>query len=256
MARNKIKEPALERFRKREPMIGTSFDLASQNVVEASKLAPLDFCILDWEHGLWDETTLPGTIATLYDSPMLCFVRVPHLMGPYIKKVLDWGADGVIVPNAHGVEDAKLAIEEAKYVPIGHRGIGPYRPSKNYTEIYEYAKCGNEDTLLMFMLEQIDLVNSLDEVCALEGVDGFIVGPNDLSCSLGKFYPDQRDEVNALAEKAMLRCVENEKCAGIFFGDYDQIVRWKDQGINLMIIGDDAEFIREGMKNVASYLKR
>lgn len=253
---NDIKAAALKKFHARERMIGTSFDLGSPAVVEASKLVPVDWCVLDWEHALWNEVSLPTAIQALYDSPMLCIVRVPSLYGPYIKKALDWGADGVIVPNIHGVEEAKLAIEEAKYVPIGHRGIGPYRPSKNYTEIYEYARKGNENTVLMFMLEQKALVDSLDEVCELEGVDGFIVGRNDLSESTGVFYPDQVEKIDKYAEEAMLKCVEHNKCVGIFSGDPEEVLRWADMGINMMTIGDDAEFIREGMKSVAENLSK
>lgn len=255
MAINKDKAATLERFYNRETLIGTSFDLGSPAVVEAAKLTPLDWCVLDWEHALWNEISLPIAIQSLYDSPMLCIVRVPHLNGPYIKKALDWGADGVIVPNVHGVEEAKFAIEEAKYVPLGHRGVGPYRPSKNYTQLDPYVKAGNHDCLLWFMLEQNDLVDELDEVCQMEGVDGFIVGRNDLSQSTGKFYSEQSEFVDALAEKAMMTCVKHGKSVGIFSGDPKEVLRWADMGVNLLTIGDDAEFIREGMASVAEKLK-
>lgn len=255
MAINKDKAATLERFYNRETLIGTSFDLGSPAVVEAAKLTPLDWCVLDWEHALWNEISLPIAIQSLYDSPMLCIVRVPHLNGPYIKKALDWGADGVIVPNVHGVEEAKFAIEEAKYVPLGHRGVGPYRPSKNYTQLDPYVKAGNHDCLLWFMLEQNDLVDELDEVCQMEGVDGFIVGRNDLSQSTGKFYSEQSEFVDALAEKAMMTCVKHGKSVGIFSGDPKEVLRWVDMGVNLLTIGDDAEFIREGMASVAEKLK-
>ena len=82
MAINKDKAATLERFYNRETLIGTSFDLGSPAVVEAAKLTPLDWCVLDWEHALWNEISLPIAIQSLYDSPMLCIVRVPHLNGP------------------------------------------------------------------------------------------------------------------------------------------------------------------------------
>ena len=257
MSNNNGKSPksaAIEKFRARENMIRTSFDLGSPAVVEASALTPLDWCVLDWEHALWNATTLPAAIQALKDSPMLCIVRVPSVYGPFIKKALDWGADGVIVPNIHGVEEARMCIEEGKFVPLGHRGVGPYRPSKNYTQIDPYVKRANHDTLLMLMLEKKSLVDELEEVCKMEGIDGFIVGRNDLSQSTGRFYSDCEEEIDQLAQDAMDICVANNKCVGIFSGDPEEVLRWEKRGVNMMIIGDDAEFIRDGMTSVAEKL--
>jgi 2-keto-3-deoxy-L-rhamnonate aldolase RhmA len=244
----------LARYRARQRLVGTSFDLGSPAVVEAAAAVPLDWCVLDWEHALWNDTNLPTAIQALSNSPMLCIVRVPCVAGPWIKKALDWGADGVLVPNVRDLAEARLCVEEAKYAPVGRRGVGPYRPSKFYTDLNAIVRTANENTLLWLMIEKASLVNELEAVCALPGVDGFIVGRNDLAQSTGRAYADCSAATDALAEKAMAMCVAARKPVGCFSGDPDEVLRWAATGVNLLTVGDDAQFIRDGMAAVAAQL--
>jgi len=244
----------LARYRARRPFIGTSFDLGSPAVIEAAAALPLDWCVLDWEHALWNETNLPSALQVLAGSPMLGIVRVPHAEGPWIKKALDWGADGVLVPNVRDPAEARRCVEEAKYAPLGRRGVGAYRPSKFYTDLHSVVGSANENTLLWLMVEKVSLVAELAEVCALPGVDGFIVGRNDLAQSTGRAYADGAAETDALAERAMDICVAAGKPVGCFSGDPEEVKRWAARGVNLLTVGDDAQFIRDGMAWVAAQL--
>jgi 2-keto-3-deoxy-L-rhamnonate aldolase RhmA len=248
------KQATLARYRARQRLIGTSFDLGSPAVVEAAAAAPLDWCVLDWEHALWNDVNLPSAIQVLAQSPMLCIVRVPCVPGPWIKKALDWGADGVLVPNIRNLAEARLCVEDAKYAPIGRRGVGPYRPSKFYTDVHSIVRSANENTLLWLMIEKASLVEELEEVCRLPGVDGFVVGRNDLAQSTGRAYADCSAETDALAEKAMAICVAAGKPVGCFSGDPAEVLRWAERGVNLLTVGDDAQFIRDGMALVAAQL--
>ena len=248
------KQATLARYRKRENLIGTSFDLGSPTVIEAATAVALDWCILDWEHALWNDANLPVAIQNLAHSPMLCIVRVPHITGPWITKALDWGADGVLVPNIRDFAEAQICVEQAKYAPLGHRGVGAYRPSNFYTELNSYVRTGNESTLLWLMVEKASLVDHLEEVCSLPGIDGFMIGRNDLAQSLGYAYADHSKKVDILAEKAMGICVAADKSVGCFSGDPEEVLRWASLGVNLLTVGDDAQFIRDGMAMVASQL--
>ena len=230
---------------------GTLFSLGSPEVIQAATLHPLDWCLLDWEHGLWHEGNLPSALRMLTPSPMLGLVRVPFLTGPWIKKALDWGADGVLVPNIRHAEDAWQCIQQARYAPLGQRGVGPLLPSKFYTQLHTSVRDGNSHTLLWLMIETVSMIDELEEICRMPGIDGFLVGRNDLAQSLGQSYADSRSQVDALAEKALRICRASGKPAGCFAGGPADLRRWQACGATLLIGGDDAQFIRDGMAGVA-----
>ncbi len=104
------------------------------------------------------------------------------------------------------------------------------------------------------MIETVDFVGILDEVCALPGADGFIVGRNDLAQSLGKAYAECAAETDALAEDAMAKCVTAGKPVGIFGGTGEDNLRWAAAGATLLNLGDDAQFIHDGLALVAREL--
>lgn len=245
---------SLARCRAGLPVRGTNFDLGSPAVVEAALAVELDWCVLDWEHGLWNEVNLPQVLQLLAPSPMFTIVRTPYVSGPWIKKALDWGADGVLVPNMRTLQEVRECVREAKYAPLGQRGVGPYRPSGFWADLDSYLRAGNERTLLWFMIETIDFVRILNEVCALPGVDGFVVGRNDLAQSLGRAYAECAAQVDALAEEALATCVAAGKPVGIFGGSGADNRRWAAAGATLLNLGDDAQFIRDGMAVVAGEL--
>jgi 4-hydroxy-2-oxoheptanedioate aldolase len=250
------KRDTIARARRGEALSGTLFNLGSPDLCDAAAMCPLDFCVLDWEHGLWNELNLPPAIRVLEESPMLCIVRVPSVGGPWIKKALDWGADGVIVPGVKDFAEAQHCVAEGKYAPLGRRGVGPLRESRYYTRLHECVRQGNERTLLWLMIETSSLVEDLARVCALEGVDGFVIGRNDLSQSLGRPFAEWRDQTEAMAMRAQEICVAAGKPVGSFGGTADDVVRWAGAGATIFVVGDDAQFARDGMAAVAEMIGR
>lgn len=241
------KSETLLRARRGECLCGTLFHLGSPELCEAAALSPLDFCVLDWEHGLWNDVNLPAAIRVLEPSSMLSLVRVPSVQGPWIKKALDWGADGVIVPGVRNLEDARYCVTEAKYAPLGRRGVGPLRSSRYYTRLHEVVADGNEGTLLWLMVETASFVEELPEACRLEGVDGFMIGRNDLAQSLGQPFSEIRAETEEAAARAQDICVQAGKPVGSFGGSEDDVARWAAAGSSIFVVGDDAQFARDGM---------
>jgi 4-hydroxy-2-oxoheptanedioate aldolase len=245
---------SVARCRANLPVRGISFDLGSPAVVEAALGSGLDWCVLDWEHALWNETNLPQALQLLAPSPMFAVVRTPAVSGPWIKKALDWGADGVLVPNVRTLAEVHECVREARYAPLGRRGVGPYRPSGFWGDLDSYVRTGNERTLLWFMIETVEFVGLLDQVCALPGVDGFLVGRNDLAQSLGQAYAECAARTEALAEQAVARCVAAGKPVGVFCRSPADHRHWAAAGATLLTLGDDAQFIRDGMAQVAREL--
>lgn len=244
----------LQRFHKGDVLWGASFNLGSPTVCELAATLNLDWALLDWEHGLWNDVTLPLAIRNFAGSPVLCVVRVPHAEGPWIKKVLDWGADGVLVPGIRNLAEARACVDEAKYAPVGCRGVGPLRPSEFYAKLHETVAGGNERTLLWLMIEKTSMFKELAEICAMEGVDGFMIGRNDLAQSMGRAFSEAREETNELARQAMSACVTAGKAAGCFRGTPEETSEWLASGARLILLGDDVQFLRNGFKAASELL--
>ena len=166
--------------------IGSWITLNHFSIAEIMADAGFDWLCVDMEHSVIDYFEAEQLIATIQAKGLRAFVRVGENNNRIIKRVLDAGADGIIVPLVNTKADAIKAIEAVKYPPQGKRGVGLARAQK-YGFGFEKYKDGkaNEITLLA-QIEHIDAVKNLEDIIQLEGIDGTFIGPYDLSGSMGK----------------------------------------------------------------------
>jgi 4-hydroxy-2-oxoheptanedioate aldolase len=159
-------------------------------------------------------------------------------------RVLDVGAQGVVVPLVDTAADAERAVDAARYPPLGHRSWGPIRP---FQEIPGFAPdLGNRRTLVILQVESVEGVGNLDAIVDVAGVDGVMVGPNDLTLSAGgapTMSPagPYRDLILNVAST----CKDRGVVAGIFCGSVEIALRWRDVGFDMLAIASDAIFMRE-----------
>ena len=173
--------PVKEALAAGEPQVGTW--LSFGNVFSARLMARVGFpwLTVDLEHSPIDWQTASLMFATIADSGCVPLARVPRGDHDLIKRVLDGGAMGIVVPMVNTVEEAKLAIAAAKYPPTGNRSIGGSIPALNFQatagEYYEHA---NDNVLVVLQTESPQGVDNAEEIYSLPGVDAVFVGPNDL----------------------------------------------------------------------------
>ncbi len=175
------------KLKNNELTIGSWVTIGHPSVIEVLAQAGFDWLTIDMEHTTIDYSMAQTLISTIQSNGMAALVRVNKNDEVYIKRVLDAGADGVIVPMINSAEDARKAVEYVKYPPEGKRGVGLYRAQKfGLNKGFEsYKKWLTESSVIIAQIEHIDAVNNIEEIITTPGIDGVIIGPYDLSGSLG-----------------------------------------------------------------------
>ena len=247
-----------QKLKNNELTIGSWIMMADSMSVEVMALAGFDWLVVDIEHTPIDMETVKTLIITIQANGMKALARVSKNEEVVIKKVLDMGADGIIVPMVSSKEDAVQAVEYAKYPPVGKRGVGLYRASKYGTGFEEYKKWVDEELVIIAQIEHIDAVNNIDEIVNVEGIDGTIIGPYDLSGSMG--YPGEfeREDVKEAVQKVLDRCKKYNMPSGFHVVDTepDKLNEKIDQGCTFLAYGIDYFFMRDAAMNGMQKVKR
>ena len=229
--------------------------------VEIMALAGFEWLVVDIEHTSIDLATAQILINTIQANGIKALVRVSKNEEVVIKRVLDMGADGIIVPMVNSKEDAILAVEYAKYPPQGKRGVGLYRATKYGMQFEEYKKWVNDELVIIAQIEHIDAVENIDAILEVEGIDGTIIGPYDLSGSMGFPGEFEREDVKSAVESVLERCKTKNIPSGFHVVDTDpsKLKEKIEQGCTFLAYGIDYFFMRdlaiEGMKKIAEDLK-
>lgn len=250
-----------EKLKKNELTIGSWIMIGHPVSVEVMALAGFEWLAIDMEHTGIDINTAQILITTIQANGLKALVRVSKNEEVIIKRVLDIGADGIIVPMINSKRDAIKAVTFAKYPPEGKRGVGLFRATKYGTKFKEYKKWVNEELVIIAQIEHIDGVKNIDEILQVDGIDATIIGPYDLSGSMG--YPGEfeRREVKEAVKKVLEKCKEYNIPAGFHVVDTnaDKIKEKIKEGCTFLAYGIDFFFMRDlainGMKNIKKDLK-
>ncbi|MFA4991115.1 MAG: aldolase/citrate lyase family protein [Candidatus Omnitrophota bacterium] len=174
------------RLRDGELTIGSWITLGHTAIAEIMARAGFDWLTVDMEHSAITLSEAQRLIQVIELCGVAPLVRVGENDPNLIKRVMDAGSHGVIVPMVNTREDAVRAVNAVKYPPIGTRGVGLARAQGYGMEFEKYKKWVNRDSVVIAQIEHIKAVENLDKILAVDGVDGFIVGPYDLSASMGR----------------------------------------------------------------------
>lgn len=240
-----------------ERVLGTFYELGGSAAVESIAIGGMDFFIIDTEHGPFDVESARDAVLCAGNHGITPFVRVKDTSRASVLKMLDIGAKGLIVPCVQTAEEVKNLVEYAKYYPLGRRGFAPVRASgwgyADYAQTTESLfETANRETLLIPQCETLGCLESIDEIAAMEGVDGIFVGPYDLSVALAK--PAQMDDPK-LAESiahVLSVCHKHKKIAMIFAGDAKTAAARFKQGFDCVACSMDAILLIDALKRMAA----
>jgi 2-dehydro-3-deoxyglucarate aldolase len=165
--------------------VGSWVTIGHPSVVEVMARAGFDWLTVDLEHSVIDLQTTQVLVATIQAQGLVPLVRVTENDPKLIQRVMDTGAMGVIVPMVNSKTDAELAVAAVRYPPAGRRGVGLARAQGYGLAFESYAAQINHESVVIAQIEHIDGVTNVEEILAVEGIDGVLVGPYDLSSSLG-----------------------------------------------------------------------
>ena len=237
--------------------IGSWVTIGHPVVVEVMASAGFEWLVIDMEHTSIDLETAHNLIATVQANGMKALVRVSKNEEVIIKRVLDMGADGLVVPMIKSREDALKAIDHAKYPPIGKRGVGLFRAQKYGIEFDEYKKWVEDDLVIIAQIEHYEAVDNIEEIISVGGVDGVIIGPYDLSGSLG--YPGEynRKDVKRGIDKVLRVCRENNVPSGfhVIESNPEKLKERINQGCTFLAYSLDFFFLGDSVRSGMSELK-
>lgn len=236
-----------EKLKAKQLVSGTVIACGHPMITEMIAQCGFDVLWLDMEHSAISTETLLTNLIAARSGGTPVWVRIPWNDPVLAKPVLDMGADGIIFPFIRTLEDAKLAVAACTYPPEGIRGWGPLR-ANDYGRIPQpqYMEETSRKCLRILQIEHVDAVKDLRRIASLEGVDALLVGPNDLSGSIGKLGQMWDAEVVELYREIGRVAQEVGKPAAMCAFNPAYIPEWIRMGFTVFFGGSDCAFVYQG----------
>jgi 4-hydroxy-2-oxoheptanedioate aldolase len=226
--------------------IGLWSSLASHYSVEVIAGAGFDWILLDMEHAPNDLESLLGQLQAVAAYPVAPVVRVPWNDMVTIKRVLDLGAQSLLVPYIGSAEEARAAVAATRYPPAGVRGVAGTTRATRFGRIRDYAKRAHEELCVLVQVETKEALEELEAICAVEGVDGVFIGPADLHASLGHPGETANPAVLARIEDAIGRIRACGKAPGYLSPVEADARRMLAAGALFVAVGSDVALLARG----------
>lgn len=241
-----------------EQTLGSWVTIGHPAVVEILSNANFDWLTIDIEHNNIDPAMLTTLIATIQSKNIAALVRVAKNEEVPIKHAMDAGADGVIIPMVNSREDAEKAVEYVKYPPCGKRGVGLSR-AQNYGIGFEsYKQWLQVYSVIIAQIEHIDGVRNIEQIIEVPEIDGIIIGPYDLSGSLG--YPGDysREEVQEALIWVEQVCRERNFPMGFHVvpPDVEEVARRREAGYSFIAFSTDFLLMGDTANKLVNHLRK
>lgn len=203
-----------EKLSRNQLTFGSWITIGHQSVAEIMCTGGFDWLTIDMEHSVIELASAQNLIGHIHAKGIAALVRVGKNEEVIIKRVMDAGADGVIVPMINSKQDAEVAVSYVKYPPQGKRGVGLARAQEYGTGFDKYKEWLNKESVVIAQIEHIQAVNNIEEIISVNGIDGAIIGPYDLSGSMGFPGEYERAEVKNALKKVEETCKKKNKPLG------------------------------------------
>ncbi len=230
-----------ERLRAKDTLIGTLVSLPSPEICELLSHVGYDWLFIDAEHGAFNPQQAQGMLQAAAPTP--CVIRVPVGEPVWLKKALDIGAAGVIVPQVHNSTQAKEIIRHCKYAHVGDRGIRIGRAHKYGLDFERYLENANDEIAVILQAESAEAVDHINDIVNLKGLDAVLIGPYDLSASLGTPGEIDHPVVQEAINEIIKSCKEANVSIGFFGVSAEAVLPYKEKGFTLLTVGVDTTFL-------------
>lgn len=240
-----------EKILKGEKTIGTHINLNDIAVGKIAGAAGYDFVWIDMEHSYLSFEGLLNFIIAIHSMGGQVIVRAPQDDLTATKKILEMGPDGIIFPMVKTSKEADRLISYTLYPPYGNRGYGPMNAIDfGFSNAMEYVNSNHKTMCRFVQVEHIETVNNLEEIMKNDYIDGYIVGPYDLSGSINMLGNVFGKEVTKVIEEIVTKLKVGGKYVGVSTGDFSEstLKHWHDLGFDMISSGADFDFLREGFK--------
>ena len=228
-----------------KPALGAWVTIASPDVSEALSTLPLDWLLFDLEHSALNEQSAQLLMQGMRGDRVTPLVRVAWNDQVLIKKALDIGAHGVIVPMVNTGEDAEKAVSACRYPPLGIRGCGPKRP---WVYDADYLDTADDEVLVIVQIETEEAVDNADEIFSVQGVEACFLGPFDLSVSMGFRGKQDSPRFQKAVDKVLTAARRHNVVPGMWNGAGLPVSKRLAEGWQLIAVGLDLSLLTDGAK--------
>jgi len=247
-----------EKLARGEVCYGTMLKMVKDpGIIPLCSVAGWDHVIFDTEHGDGDIETLNALALTAHYEDLTFLVRVPDKLYHQMARILDVGAEGLVLPRVDDRETAEKIIQSTKYWPLGSRGasISQNRTLFRPCPATEYMEWANRETLTVIQVESRESVKNLDEILSVQGIDAVLVGPFDLSTNLG--VPGRFDHplVEEACEKVIEACRRRGVAPGIHMNTIEGVEKWRERGMRFLTYCYDSELLAAASREALSRLR-
>lgn len=233
-----MKENALKkRLLERQPCYGVISPTSDPIVCEYVGLTGLHFYVIDAEHGFLNPSDVQHMVRALEGVGCTPLARVGDLNEKLLLQYLDCGVMGIMMPGCSEADEVRRLVAAVKYPPLGQRGLGPVRAADYMMRMAQadYVRLANEQTLVLPQIEDPRAVENLDQLLAVEGVDGFIVGPRDLALAMGFYDGPAHPEVQRVIEQVFDKVLAAGKIAGTVAATAEQAQKLVQRGVTFLL---------------------
>lgn len=235
-----------------ETVFGSFLKVDAPSIAELYGLAGFDFLIVDAEHGCFTHGQIENLIRTCERMGMSSVIRTPDAQEANILHVLDSGASGIQVPSLKSAAEVREVIAKAKYWPVGERGSARACRAAGYGTVPDYETRANAETLVAVHIENKEMVEEVEALCAIDALDVLFIGPGDLSQSLG--HPGNAGHPDVVA--AIDRVIEvaaGRKHIGTVVGNAAQLEAYVARGVRYIAWLSDLGMIRGALNAAAAH---
>jgi len=241
-----------------EVAYGSWFSIFHEGAAEALAGSGIDWILIDTEHRSANPETVARLVKAIGNQGAVSLIRVAWNNVWLIKQALDTGLYGIVVPWVRSAEEAAKAVEYTRYMPEGLRGSMPLVAAGVWgITSREYLDVANDNIFVCIQIENWEAVEDIDKIVALPGVDAVMIGPGDLSASLGVRGETWHPKVMEAIEKVLVACKKTSVAPGIAFGkDLEHTKKLAVDGFTFIGAGADGGFLVQGVKDTLDYLKK
>ena len=238
----------------KRPMTGTLLSMSAPQVAEIIAISGFDWVLIDMEHSAISLESVQNAIQIM-EGKILTIVRVPANDEVWIKRVLDTGCDGILVPMVNSAAEAERVVQASKYPLEGRRSVGLSRAHKYGAAFKDYVENANKELIIMIQCEHKEAVKNFDEILKVNGIDSVFIGPYDLSASMGLTGQITHPEVASTITMIKDKCNKAGLPYGIFSMNTETMVSEIKSGCTFLLCGVDANFLLNAYTDLLKKLK-
>jgi 2-keto-3-deoxy-L-rhamnonate aldolase RhmA len=243
------------RLKQREVLLGPIVTLGSTEVAEILSKVGFDWLWIEMEHAPTGLARVQEMIQAT-GGRVPCLVRAPWNDSVWIKRILDTGCDGIVIPQIRNAAEAREAVSSCKYPLEGTRSVGIARAQGYGMTLQDYIEHANDRLIVVLQAEHIDAAHNIDSILDVSGFDAVLIGPYDLSASMGIKGQTSHPDVQQAIRKIKGACADRQIPIGLFAVDTDVAKNQINSGCTLIALGVDAMYLWKSAKQAIGDLRQ